>query len=70
MFSICDVVVLNKTDYLEGSGFDVAAFRERVGRLNARAPVIEVSCRTGEGLDAWVDWLRTRAGATRESAPR
>lgn len=70
MFSVCDVVILNKTDYLEGSDFDVPAFRERVARLNARAPVLEVSCRTGAGLDAWIDWLRTRAGATRGSAPR
>lgn len=70
MFSVCDVVILNKTDYLEGSDFDVPAFRERVTRLNAKAPVLEVSCRTGAGLDAWIDWLRTRAGATRGSAPR
>lgn len=70
MFSVCDVVILNKTDYLEGSDFDVPAFRERVARLNTRAPVLEVSCRTGAGLDAWIDWLRTRAGATRGSAPR
>ncbi len=47
MFSVCDVVILNKTDYLEGSDFDVPAFRERVGRLNASAPILEVSCRTG-----------------------
>ncbi|PKN34810.1 MAG: hydrogenase accessory protein HypB [Deltaproteobacteria bacterium HGW-Deltaproteobacteria-19] len=70
MFSVCDVVILNKTDYLEGSDFDVQAFRERVGRLNAKAPVLEVSCRTGAGLDAWIDWLRTRADATRGSASR
>lgn len=70
MFSICDAVVVNKTDYLEGSGFDLPAFRERVGRLNARAPIIEVSCRTGAGLDAWIDWLRSQAGAIRGSAPR
>ncbi len=70
MFSVCDVVILNKTDYLEGSDFDVPAFRERVGRLNASAPILEVSCRTGAGLDAWVDWLRTQANAIRGSVSR
>jgi hydrogenase nickel incorporation protein HypB len=70
MFSVCDVVILNKTDYLEGSDFDVPAFRERVGRLNASAPILEVSCRTGAGLDAWVDWLKTRADAIRGSVSR
>ncbi len=58
MFSAADVVVLNKTDYLSFGDFDPDAFRERVHPLAPEAPVFELSCRTGEGIDRWIDWLR------------
>jgi len=70
MFSVCDAVIVNKTDYLEGSDFDLPAFRERVTRLNANAPIFQVSCRTGAGLDTWAAWLSAQADAIRGNAPR
>lgn len=58
IFTVCDVVVVNKVDYLEGSDFDLRKFRERVLKLNPRAEIMEVSCKTGQGIDAWILWLR------------
>ncbi len=58
IFTVCDVVVVNKVDYLEGSDFDMRKFRERVLKLNPSAEIIEVSCKTGQGIDAWTSWLR------------
>jgi len=42
--------------------FDLEAFRTAVRALNADAPLFEVSCKTGEGLEAWVEWLRQQRG--------
>jgi hydrogenase nickel incorporation protein HypB len=58
MFSICDVLLVNKIDYLEYSDFDMQAMRERVLNLNAKIKIFEVSCKTGQGIQAWTDWLR------------
>ncbi|MCG6533868.1 MAG: hydrogenase nickel incorporation protein HypB [Syntrophales bacterium LBB04] len=57
MFSICDVLVVNKIDYLAGSDFEMATFRDRVLKLNPGIRIFEVSCKTGEGLEAWTGWL-------------
>ncbi len=65
MFSVCDVIVINKTDYLPFSDFNMEALRERVGRLNSRAEIIELSCRTGAGVDKWVQWLSDQVTAFR-----
>ena len=59
MFTICDVVLINKCDTLcVFDDFDKDAVVERIHRLNPKAEVIFVSAKTGEGFDAWVDWLR------------
>ena len=58
MFSICDVLIVNKIDYLSLSDFNLTAMRERVLALNPRIRIMEVSCRTGAGIDAWIDWLK------------
>ena len=58
MFTVCDVLVVNKTDYLKLSDFDMKALKERVLKLNPRIKIFEVSCKTGEGMAAWTQWLR------------
>jgi hydrogenase nickel incorporation protein HypB len=63
MFSVCDALVVNKIDYLPDPGFSMAALRERVLKLNPGIQIFEVSCRTGEGLDAWARWLREQVAA-------
>ena len=57
MFSICDVLLINKIDYLELSDFDLEATRERVLRLNSKSEIFEVSAKTGQGFDGWTTWL-------------
>ena len=58
MFSVCDMVLVNKIDVLPYFDFDLNAVRERVHRLNPNATVLPISARTGEGMDEWVAWLR------------
>ena len=58
MFQAADLVLINKTDYTELADFDLDAVRRRIAVLNRVAPVLPVCCRTGEGIDAWLAWLR------------
>ena len=59
MFQISDVVLINKCDTLGVfDDFDTEAVRERIYKLNPKAEVFCVSAKTGEGFDAWTDWLR------------
>jgi hydrogenase nickel incorporation protein HypB len=60
MFTVVDALVLNKVDLMPYVDFDASAFRTAVRALNADAPLFEVSCKTGEGLEAWVEWLADR----------
>ncbi|MGI8478203.1 MAG: hydrogenase nickel incorporation protein HypB, partial [Thermomicrobiales bacterium] len=62
MFAISEVIVLNKTDLIQHVDFDLGLFTESVRALNPGAPIFEVSCRTGAGLDAWADWLMAERG--------
>jgi hydrogenase nickel incorporation protein HypB len=57
MFSICDVLLINKTDYLSLSDFNMKALYKRVRTLNPRITIIETSCKTGKGIKAWAEWL-------------
>jgi hydrogenase nickel incorporation protein HypB len=57
IFSVCDVLVVNKIDYLSIADFDMEALKERVLKLNPNIKIIEVSCKTGEGIEEWTSWL-------------
>ena len=57
MFTVCDLVVINKTDVLPYFDFDLDKCREYVRMRNPRARVIPICARTGEGVDALADWL-------------
>jgi len=61
MFATADVVLLNKADLLEVFEFDVDYFRRGLEMVNPDVPLFLVSCRTGEGLDWWVNWLLEKA---------
>jgi hydrogenase nickel incorporation protein HypB len=58
MFSICDLLLVNKIDYLSLSDFNMEALRKRVLALNPRITILEVSCKTGAGIESWIDWLK------------
>lgn len=59
MFSVCDVLLINKMDVLPYFDFDLEACKERVKKLNPKIQIIPISSRTGEGMDVWYDWLRS-----------
>lgn len=59
MFSIVDVLLINKIDVLEYFDFNLEACIERTIRLNPNVKIIAISARTGEGMEEWADWLRT-----------
>lgn len=59
MFSIVDVLLINKIDAMGFFDFDLEAVRERVAKLNPNIRVIPISAKTGEGIEQWADWLRT-----------
>lgn len=58
MFSIVDVLLINKIDAMGIFDFDIEAVKERVKKLNPNIKVIPISAKTGEGIDEWVAWLR------------
>ena len=60
MFRSCELVLVNKIDLLPYLDFDMDGFLFNLRTVNPGASVLRVSARTGEGVDAWVDWLRAR----------
>ena len=67
MFSICDVVLVNKIDVLPYFDFDMDKCREYVKMRNPNAKLIPICARTGEGMDEWYDWLRSEVKVWKES---
>jgi hydrogenase nickel incorporation protein HypB len=59
MFSIVDVVLINKIDAMDYFDFDLEAVKARIKKLNPNIKVIPISARTGEGISEWADWVRT-----------
>ncbi|MBN1966174.1 MAG: hydrogenase nickel incorporation protein HypB [Anaerolineae bacterium] len=72
MFRGAEVLLLNKMDLQEYMEFDVEYFKHGVEVLNPGVAFFPISCRTGEGFDAWLDWLRAQlaAHASERSASR
>jgi hydrogenase nickel incorporation protein HypB len=58
MFTVVDVLLINKIDALSFFNFDLQAVRERVLKLNPKIKIIPISAKTGEGMEDWIDWLR------------
>ena len=62
MFQVCDVVLVSKIDTKSFFRFDDEAFVARVRERNPKAKIFFLSAKTGEGFDAWTDWLKEAAG--------
>lgn len=69
MFSICDVVLINKIDVMPYFDFDMEKCREYIRMRNPRAEVIPICAKTGEGMEAWAGWLRKQVKAWKEADP-
>lgn len=67
MFRAADVVVVNKIDLLAHLDFSLDSFLANLRAVNPGATVLQLSARTGEGVEEWCSWLR-RAAAARVSA--
>ena len=60
MFRICDAALLNKIDLLPYLDYDKQLAVKNIRQVNPSMPVFEMSAKTEEGLDSWVDWLKQR----------
>jgi len=58
MFSICDVLLINKVDVLPYFDFDLEKCKSYVKKLNPNMIIIPISSKTGEGMDEWYQWLQ------------
>jgi hydrogenase nickel incorporation protein HypB len=68
MFAAAEIMILNKIDLLPHVDFDVEAANANARAVNPDILVLPVSARSGEGLDAWYDWLRRELAAARAAA--
>ena len=58
MFSVCDVVLINKIDVMSYFDFDIDKCKEYIAMRNPKAEVIPISAKTGEGMKEWTEWLK------------
>ena len=58
IFTVCDALLINKTDVLPYFDFDMDKVVEYAHRRNPKLEIFPVSAKTGEGMDTWCDWLR------------
>ena len=63
MYQVCDLVLVNKTDVMPYFDFDLDTLCKNVAMRNPKARVIPISAQTGDGMDAWYQWLRERVAA-------
>ncbi len=66
MFSMVDVLLVNKIDAMEFFNFNMDLLKEHVLKLNPKIKIIPISAKTGEGTDEWAEWLRTEVRKWKE----
>ena len=59
LFQPADVILLNKVDLIEVLDYDIARVKDDLSRINTRAPLIEISVKRGDGLETWIEWLKS-----------
>ena len=63
MFTVCDLVLINKTDVMPYFDFDLERCKSYIHQRNPKAQVIPICAKTGEGVDAFVQWLLAEVNA-------
>lgn len=58
IFGTVDVLVVSKMDCMDNFDFDLDVLEERVRKLNKDIIIFPISAKTGEGVEAWADWVR------------
>lgn len=59
MFSVVDVVLINKMDTINYFDFNLNKVSDRIKKINPNIKVIPISAKNGEGIETWVEWIRT-----------
>jgi hydrogenase nickel incorporation protein HypB len=67
IFTDADAVLVNKTDLLPYLDFNMDAFTGTVTGLNARVKIFPLSCKSGEGVEPWLSWLRSEMEMVKKS---
>lgn len=60
LFQPADAVLLTKTDLIHVLDYNLQFVKNDLARINTRAPLFELSMKTGEGMDAWLEWIRRK----------
>lgn len=68
MYQGVDALILNKIDLLPYIDFDMPYFKQGVNLLNDKLSIFDLSCRTGEGIDRWLAWLKSQIHTQKTSA--
>lgn len=63
IFTVCDALIINKVDVLPYFDFDMDKVTENARMRNPKLEIFPICARTGEGVDAWCDWLRRQVNA-------
>jgi hydrogenase nickel incorporation protein HypB len=63
MFRTCDLVLINKVDLLPHLDYDMERFEHFLDHVHPGVERMRISARTGEGMEAWLEWLRARVPA-------
>ncbi len=64
MFTVCDLVIINKTDVMPYFDFDIERCKRYIHLRNPKAQIIPVSAKTGEGVDALAEWIREKVNVS------
>jgi hydrogenase nickel incorporation protein HypB len=67
MFRLCDAALLNKIDLLPHLDYEKDKALDYIHQVHPGMPVFEISARTGEGLDAWIAWLKGKISSKLEA---
>ena len=67
MFTVADVLLVNKIDAAACFDFDLEVFTRRVHTLRPGIPIFPISAKTGEGVEAWCNWLREQVRQWQET---
>jgi hydrogenase nickel incorporation protein HypB len=64
MFQESSALILNKMDLAPYLDVDIGKIKKDSLSLNPRLKIFEISCKTGQGIPAWIEWIRNQAGKT------
>ncbi len=67
MFHEVEVVLLNKIDLLPYAGVELKELEKNVLEVNPNAKIFPISCKTGEGIESWINWFKNRVEKFREN---